>query len=521
MEVTSMTTAKTTAVNSPRSLPHNVSVLVVGDVILDEYKRGISTRPPLEEGVPVLALRTSEVAGGGAANVALNLILLGATVSLIGALGEDSEGETLLRLLSNAGVRVGDIQRTSRRPTTHKLRVLSQAGNIVRVDREVTNPLTTDEETTALAAVRRQRHDLDGIILSDYRKGFLTDRLIRDIIVEAGDHNIPVLVDSKRRDYTHFKHAEILKPNLNELKLATSMDVSTPESLDQATRSLMRSTAARAILVTCGKDGIILYESDRKTHLRTPISRIADVDGGGDSVIATLAWAFCGGVDLLEATRLASKAGSIAVTKKGTATVSRDELFHDGDAMITANTNGAHTRNEVIQGVNDTSSNIESKSLKILALGPLLARLKNLRSQGLQIAFTNGCFDLLHAGHVDSLQRTKALGDILVVAINSDASIKKLKGPQRPLVRESQRASMLAELMCVDFVIVFDDATPLALVEAIEPDVLTKGIEYEGREVVGREVVERRGGDVVLLPYVDGLSTTALVQKIVDRYRNP
>jgi D-beta-D-heptose 7-phosphate kinase / D-beta-D-heptose 1-phosphate adenosyltransferase len=338
---------------------------------------------------------------------------------------------------------------------------------------------------------------VQGVVISDYKKGVLSADTLREIITMASAKNLPVLIDPKGMDYAAYQGATALTPNLHELHLATGLPVQTPAEREVAGRVLLDRTGAQGLVLTCGKDGMVLYEANGNTLTVAAEAReVFDVTGAGDTVIATLAMAHVGGGSLEEATRLANTAAGIVVGKLGTATVSRAELRRACDPAC------------------------GSGEGKLMARNEARIALQAARAQGKRVVLTNGCFDLLHAGHVQYLQSARAMGELLVIGLNSDASVRDLKGPSRPLVPERERALVLAALACVDAIVLFDEPTPAALVAALEPDILVKGADYEGKEVVGRDTVERGGGRVELLPLYEGQSTTGLVNTILERYRD-
>ena len=478
-------------------------LLVVGDLILDEYLRGAVTRISPEAPVPVVESATSEQALGGAANVALNLAALGGRSLVCGMVGRDRRGQELTALMRHRGLSTDAVVAVPGRPTTHKLRVVAQVQHMLRIDHEVRHPLDAagaDESHSALH--RSLRHlggggpeGLHGVIISDYQKGFLHAGNLTDIITLARRAKVPVIIDPKGQEYGRYRGAHVLTPNLHELHLATGMAVTSPAQIDAAAAALLRLTEANALLVTCGKDGMVVYEAaGHKTHICAQAREVYDVTGAGDTVIATFALAYCAGTSVVDAARLANAAAGIVVGKLGTATVSRDELL---DAS------------EVQTGGGDR---------KLMSVAAAQALAKRLRARQRRLVFTNGCFDLLHAGHVGYLQAARAMGDALMVGLNTDRSIAGLKGPKRPLIPQQERAAVLAALACVDAVVLFDDPTPALLIHSVLPDVLVKGADYRGKEVVGQTQVEAMGGRVVLVPLIRGHSTTGLVQTILERY---
>ncbi len=478
-------------------------LLVVGDLILDEYLRGAVTRISPEAPVPVVESATCEQALGGAANVALNLLAQGGRSLVCGMVGRDSKGAELIALMQHRGLSTEAVVAVSGRPTTHKLRVVAQVQHMLRIDREMRDPLDAASASEAHGALHRSlRHlgaggpdGLQGVIISDYQKGFLHAGNLTDIITMARRAGVPVLVDPKGKDYGRYRGAHVLTPNLHELHLATGMAVGSAAQIDTAAAALLRLTEAQALLVTCGKDGMVVYETGgHKTRISAQAREVYDVTGAGDTVIATFALAHCNGASVVDAARLANVAAGIVVGKLGTATVSRDELLDACEAQA-----GGGER-------------------KLMSVSAAQALAKRLRARARRLVFTNGCFDLLHAGHVGYLQAARAMGDALMVGLNTDRSVAGLKGPKRPLIPQQERAAVLAALACVDAVVLFDDPTPALLIQSVLPDVLVKGADYCGKEVIGQAQVEAAGGRVVLVPMVQGHSTTGLVQTILERY---
>lgn len=477
------------------ALPTDLPVLVAGDLMLDEVLRGQVNRISPEAPVPVLEWAGAAQTLGGAGNVAANLAALGAQTRVCGAIGDDAPGQALHALLVAGGCDVSGLVLAPGRPTTHKLRVISQVQHMLRVDREVRTDLPTGLTEAAMAALSRGMAGTRGIICSDYQKGFLTPKLMRHAIATARDLGLPVLVDPKGRDYSAYQGATVLTPNLHELELATGLPIRSPQEMDTAAWQLMQRLEVEAILVTCGKDGMVLYcEAGSRVRIPAEAREVFDVTGAGDTVIAVFAMAYFAGAPMAEAARLANIAGGLVVGKQGTTTLSRVELAAACSARQGRQTN------------------------KVLDQAAAQAVLSAAQAKGERVVMTNGCFDLLHAGHVRYLQAAKALGERLVVGLNADQSVRQLKGPTRPLVPEADRAEVLAALGCVDYVVLFDAPTPAALVQLLQPDILVKGADYLGKEVVGRDTVEGRGGRVELLPLLVGQSTTGLVQTIVSRH---
>ena len=489
------------AFNSPLPAPHSCRILVVGDLILDEYWRGGVRRLSPEAPVPVLDPVQRSEAGGGAANVAVNLHALGCDVALCGVVGNDAPGDALLALLAPS-LDTSGVLRDAARPTTHKLRLVSEAQHLLRIDRETDAVLGADMQAALTAKVHQLLPGVQGVICSDYGKGLLQPAFLRTLIQACRAAAVPIFVDPKGLDLSRYSGATVLTPNAAELGLATRTTLRGPQDMATAAQRAFEQTEAAAILVTCGKDGMRLFErrppaTVQQTHIAAQAREVFDVTGAGDTVVATLALAHLGGLQLGDAAELANVAAGLAVGKQGTASVSRDELLAACDTL---------------QG---------SGSHKILDLAQATVLVRRRQHAGCRVVFTNGCFDLLHAGHVHYLQAARALGGYLVVGLNGDAGVRALKGSGRPLVPQAERAFLLTALQCVDAVVIFAEATPAAIIAALQPDVLVKGTDYAEKEVVGREVVERRGGHVALMPLAFGRSTSGLVQTIVQRYGGP
>ncbi|KNG90729.1 putative cholinephosphate cytidylyltransferase [Aspergillus nomiae NRRL 13137] len=480
-------------------------LLVVGDLILDQFIRGSVKRISPEAPVPVVEQQEAAFYPGGAANVACNLAALGASVVLVGAIGDDEEGRQLICSLSQSKIDTSLIQVIPGRPTSLKTRIIAEQQQIVRVDRESTAPLGEQDVSRVLEAIQGCLVGCAGLVLSDYNKGFLTPSLVTAIIRQAQSLEKTVIADTKHQVPDHYCGVTALTPNMNELQLCTGRLLRSPSDVDVAARELMTKIQASVLLVTCGQDGIKLYESgsQQSTHFPGHARIVADVSGAGDTVLAVFTWALTiRRSSVHQAAKLANHAGTLAVSKKGISTIDVNEL---------------------LSFVMDHSTNSLDRRLspsKNRTLEQLLLEIHTVRQSqpSAKIVFTNGCFDMLHAEHVSYLQKAKALGDLLLVGLNSDSSVRQIKGNRRPIIPEAQRVQTLAGLDCVDFVVLFDQETPLDLIQAIKPDFLVKGSDYELHQVVGRDFVEANGGRVKLLPSNQGISTTKIIQEIMDRY---
>lgn len=475
----------------------NTKVLVVGDLILDKYIWGKTSRISPEAPVQVVEVERDEVRLGGAGNVVHNLLSLGCQVTVASVVGADEDGNKLLALLMRNGIDVAGIQQSPHRTTSRKTRVLASRQQMLRIDRESTQLLDEKEQSILLDYIEEQLTSVQAVLVSDYLKGVLGSELLQQLITRCRQQQLPVIVDPKGADYSRYRGATILTPNRREAEIASNMSIHDQSSLLTAGTWLMKDLELDALAVTRSEEGMSLFAVDGSVqHLPTEAQEVFDVTGAGDTVAATIGAALAVGQSLEGAASLANLAAGIVVGKLGTSTVSPTEIL-----------------NELSRRNYQTGS-------KILP-GPLLSSILDpLRAAGKKIVFTNGCFDLLHAGHVKYLQQARALGDLLVLGLNSDASIRRLKGEKRPLLEETERAQILAALDCIDFLTIFSEDTPLELLQVVRPDILVKGGDYQKDEVVGKELVESYGGRVELIQFVDGKSTTSIIDKVLSRYRD-
>ena len=468
-------------------------VLIVGDLILDRYVTGRVGRISPEAPIPVLEARHSEGRLGGAGNVAANLRAMEAPVQVIGVLGEDERGDRCLELFGSIGVDVSGVLRLPDRPTTEKTRMVGGAQQILRVDWEEARPVGSDVAGRLVEEVRSRIREVDVLVLSDYGKGVLTDELISKTVAAAREAGVPVLVDPKGTNYGRYRGATLVTPNRREAEEALGRPLPRLGDLPQAARDLVRDAGLSAAVVTLGADGIYFLDSaageGHEGRVPAQAKAVFDVTGAGDTVIAHLALALGDGEGLESAVHLANHAASIVVGRRGAASVTRAELR----AAL-----GERAK---------TSS-------PVLTRAELPGRLAAWRAEGKRIVFTNGCFDILHPGHVAYLRDARARGDVLIVGVNDDASVRRLKGEGRPANPVEDRLVVLAALEMVDAVVAFGEDTPARIIEEITPDVLVKGQDWESKGVVGREWVEKHGGEVYLAPLVPGRSTTAILEKL-------
>lgn len=475
-------------------------VLLVGDLILDRYVYGDAERISPE--APVLVLRTVEQreAVGGSANVAACLTALGCQVFCSGTIGDDAHGEALSRLLKELGVDTSGVMALPGRPTTTKTRLVGLAQHrhrqqLLRVDEEDTRPIPASASSQLIECTCEAVAQADVVCIEDYDKGVVSEGLVQAVLEEARRHKRPVLVDPARlREYGRYRGVDVVTPNREELSIVTGRVLDTIEGVATAAREVLDACSVGAIVATVDRDGAVVVERDKPwQHISTVPRSVYDNTGAGDAVLSMLAAAIAGGADLAVAARLANVAGGLEVEKFGCVPITSEEIL-------------AELRLED-----------RSRNGKVRTPEELIPELTLRRDRGETLAFTNGCFDILHAGHVDFLKRCRRQASLLVVGLNTDASVRVLnKSDNRPINRYQDRAAVLGALECVDYVVGFDEPDPETLIRQIRPDVLAKGEDWAGKGVKGREFVESIGGRVVLLPLLEGLSTTA----IVDRIRN-
>ena len=464
-------------------------VLVIGDVMLDRYIWGNVERISPEAPVPVVTALDRNERPGGAANVAMNVAGLGAEAWLFGFCGEDADRAALGQLLTDSGVE-SHLTPVAGHPTTSKLRILSGRQQMLRLDMERTDGYPAEAYAALIAQAEAGLDGADAVVLSDYAKGVLTAEVCQRVIQSARQREIPVLVDPKQRDLRRYRGATTICPNRSELAAATGVPARDQEALLAAGQRLAAELDIDYLTATLSEKGIAVLRPDLRYLAPAQARQVFDVSGAGDTVIATLALGASSGLEVETTVQLANIAAGIVVGKVGTVPVSRDELLRSLTPEI----------------------ELQAQE-KVLTLDHLKVRAAAWKSAGEKIVFTNGCFDLLHIGHVTLLEDARRAGDRLVVGINSDASVSGLKGPARPIVGERERARILAALAAVDAVVVFGEPTPLELILELRPDVIVKGGDYDESTVVGAKEVRSWGGDVKIVPIVEGFSTTRLIAK--------
>jgi D-beta-D-heptose 7-phosphate kinase/D-beta-D-heptose 1-phosphate adenosyltransferase len=470
------------------------TVLCVGDLMLDEFVYGEVSRISPEAPAPVIAVQRSETNIGGAGNVARNVASMGARCIFVGLIGDDDAGGKLKAQLAQESGIESVLVCDPARPTTRKVRFVSEhfSTHMLRADWELAQPASADIEQKLIDAILPLLPRADIVLLSDYAKGVLTARVIRNVIDAARKLGKPVIVDPKSSNFAIYRGATLLTPNRKEFAEATRSRADSDASIAQAAQDAMQLADCEAMLVTQSESGMTLVpRNGEAVHVPAHRVKVRDVSGAGDTVAAVIAASVAAGADWETALRMASAAAAVAVSKKGTAIVTQAEV-----------------RRKILP-----HAFLAAEEKIIATPGDLDAQLLDWRRQGLRVGFTNGCFDILHPGHVRVLTAARGACDRLIVGLNSDASVKRLKGEGRPVQDERARAEVLAALEAVDLVVVFTQDTPLELITQIKPSVLVKGGDYTREKVVGHEIVEAHGGEVLLVDILPGFSTTSLVDR--------
>jgi D-beta-D-heptose 7-phosphate kinase / D-beta-D-heptose 1-phosphate adenosyltransferase len=471
---------------------HSARLLVLGDVMLDRFVYGTVERISPEAPIPVIREDRVVNMPGGAANVARNIASMGARVTLLGVVGEDSWGEELrVQLATNPGIDVHLLKDRSR-PTSVKTRYVADGQQVMRADRESRVELSSAVERRVLDEYTALLSSADVIVLSDYAKGVLCDSLTRGAIEISSRAGKVTIVDPKSKDLAKYRGATILTPNRLELQQACGLECGSDEEVVDGARAILDKNVCDVVIVTRGKDGMsVVQRGEPAVHLPTTARQVFDVSGAGDTVIAAISLGLAVGAKVGDSAAIANTAAGIVVGKRGTATVTTGEIM----AAL-----------RPFDGYTD--------SQKIFSLDSVLQLVRDWRAAGLKIAFTNGCFDLLHPGHISLLEQARGSADRLIVGLNADISIRRLKGSTRPVQGEVARAIVLSSLKSVDAVVIFAEDTPIGLIETLEPNVLVKGADYTMQTVVGADLVINRGGKVLLAELLSGHSTTDTVKRV-------
>lgn len=470
----------------------NTTVLCVGDLMLDLFVYGEVSRISPEAPIPILKATREFYTLGGAGNVVNNLLSLGAKPLIVSIIGTDPNGTKLCELLREKGIKTSHLIQDPAVQTIEKRRFSTKNQQLLRVDYERTGFFAPALYASLIEKAKKLLPEVDALILSDYGKGVLhQDLVLIPLIKEAKKHNIPIITDPKGNDYSIYKGSTLITPNRKELHEASNLPTITDKEVVLASTKILDECGIDNVLATRSEDGMTLVQSNGEAHhYKTQAREVYDVSGAGDTVVAVMAAALGTQVPLQDACYLSNIAGSIVVGKIGTATVSDTELK---------------------QYCMDKTLDEEDK---LMPLGMVLEKVKIWHQKGLKVGFTNGCFDLLHQGHIKILRESKEACDKLIVAINSDASVHRLKGPNRPINDEKTRATIMACLKFIDAVLIFEEDTPLEVIKELCPDVLIKGADYAVDQVVGGDFVQKKGGKVVLVDLEPGRSSTAIIGKI-------
>jgi len=459
--------------------------------MVDEYLWGNVDRISPEAPVQVVSVKEENYTLGGSGNVVNNLIALGAKVSLAGVIGSDRYGHLLLATLNELGINTDGVVEEPERLTTRKTRIISGNQQVLRIDRETKKDISGQTLDLILNYIESVISDVDLVLISDYGKGLITKSLLSSLTAVVKKHKKISVADPKGRDFLKYSGVSLLTPNKKEAALASGIEIIDESTLIKAGNRILETVKIEKLLITCGKDGMVLFEHNKKPYYISAQARqVFDVSGAGDTVIAVLGLVVASGASFAKAATIANTAAGIVVSKVGTSTVSKNEL-------LSALTPGC-----------------DYASTKHISFSELPAVVQKLKADNKKIVLTNGCFDLLHSGHIMLLAASKKLGDVLVVAIDDDESVASIKGHGRPIISEKERISILVALNSVDYVVVFSSKQLNKIIEIIRPDILTKGGNYMFEDVTGREIVERFGGRVVLIPVIKNISSSSIINNI-------
>ncbi len=469
-------------------------ILVAGDLMIDEYLWGDVDRISPEAPVQIVTVSNEDFTLGGSGNVVNNLADLGANVYAAGVIGTGINAELILEILKKLGVDTTGVMQTSERPTIKKTRIIAANQHVLRIDRETRQPIPAQLTKALFERAEKLIPSVDIILISDYGKGVVTHSLVDGFVNLARKHNKLILADPKGLDFSKYAGVSIITPNKKEAGLAAGIEITDDSTLEKAGRILQEKAGIDNILITCGKNGMALFEKNKKMyHVSAKARQVYDVSGAGDTVLAVLGLAMASGATFKQGIALANSAAGIVVGKIGTATVSPLELT---------------------QAVEYSP---DERILKHRSAAELIGITEHLKKKGKKIVFTNGCFDLLHVGHIMFFTAAKSLGDILIVALDDDDSVKKLKGSERPVISVEERVKIISALDVVDYVVIFSTDKLNELLKTIKPDVLTKGSNYSTDEVIGHEIVEKLGGQVIVIPVSNDITTSRIINSIRGR----
>ncbi|MEV9594770.1 D-glycero-beta-D-manno-heptose-7-phosphate kinase [Aliarcobacter butzleri] len=471
-----------------KMLSKKPNILVIGDLMIDHYLWGSCDRISPEAPVQVVNVKKESSVLGGAGNVINNLFTLGATVDVISVIGDDNVANELKSLLEKIKISTSNLIVENNRKTSKKSRLIASQQQVLRYDMESIDDINEESHKKIISNLEKNIKKYSSIILSDYGKGVLTTKLTQDIINIANKNSVKVLVDPKGKDYSKYKGSYTLTPNKKEAQEATNIDIKDENSLINALKDLKEKCDLEVSLITLSEQGIAIF--DENLTIKPTVAReVYDVTGAGDTVIASIAFALGNDLNINEAVSFANLAAGVVVGKLGSATTTLDEIYEYESSLHKSNSN-SHIK---------TFEEIEKLASKLHSLGK-------------KIVFTNGCFDILHVGHVKYLEEARSYGDVLILGLNADSSVKKLKGDSRPINNQDDRAYILASLESIDYVVIFEEETPYELIKLIKPHVLVKGGDYEGKDVVGQDIAD----ELKLVKFVDGKSTTNTIKRIQE-----
>lgn len=475
-----------------------IKALVLGDFMLDKYIMGDVKRISPEAPVPVVSIRNKEVHLGGAGNVINNIVSLGAAARILACVGTDPDGDYIMKRMHAKGVDIRFARQTDSEQTTVKTRVVSKGQQFLRYDEETIKEVNGDYLEYLKDNIEAVFEGIKVVIISDYGKGMVTERSAQLLIGEAQKRRIPVIVDPKGSDYSKYAGATVCTPNMSEFLQVTGCGEGLgEEEIAAQAEKLCAGFRLGYVLITRSEQGMSLVRGSdgKKKDYPAVAKEVIDVTGAGDTVISVFSLGLAAGLALDDCCELSNDAASIVISQFGAATATLEELLHGREQGPGAN-----------------------KVVNAPEIGTIAAR---LHEQNKTIVFTNGCFDLLHAGHISSFEQAKALGDTLIVGLNSDLSVKRIKGERRPIINQDDRAKLLGALEIIDYVVIFDEDTPEKLIRIIQPDVLVKGSDWDGKAVAGQDFVEAHGGSVQFIDLKKGLSTTGIINRINELYQKP
>jgi len=464
-------------------------ILVIGDLMIDHFLWGSCERISPEAPVQIINIENESTSLGGAGNVINNLNSLGAKVDFISVIGDCNTSNELLKLLSDINIGIQYLIIQNKRITSKKTRIIASQQQVIRYDKESNDEININSQNQLLETFTKIVNDYDTILLSDYGKGVLTHNICQSLISIANKNNKKILVDPKGLNYSKYKGAYLLTPNKKEAGEATNEIINDKKSLKKALQKLKNQCNLAVSIITLSEEGIAIFDNELRTH-PTAAREVFDVTGAGDTVIAALGFALSSNKNIDEAVKFANLASGVVVGKIGSATTTLDEIIEY-----------------------ESNLRLRTSDKNIKNLQEILTTVSELKKNNKKIVFTNGCFDILHIGHIKYLEAAKSHGDILIVGLNSDQSIEIIKGANRPINPANDRANIIAALKSVDYLVVFDEETPLNLIRSIKPDVLVKGGDYENKKVIGEEIVNK----LVIIPFIEGKSTTKIIERIKSK----